>query len=239
MLPPVHLNGFCMCARSLLAGLDERAMTAYTAGLGRHARTVTIPDDGHEAFHAEFAQAVADTLAGRRTVLFMRCVKGWSGPATVNGQQVVGTVRAHRTPVTRAATDPAQTHAVEAWLSAYRLKELSTNGGHPSRGLATALSATAGPRLKALSPGPVTARPPSPASSPDGSSADRRPSTRRSAFGSKPFWFTALNSKPSPATSAPSARCSPSARRTAAAVARCRPARRSAWPPHACCGYRS
>ncbi|MFD3334714.1 hypothetical protein ACFWV1_18970 [Streptomyces sp. NPDC058700] len=149
VLPIVHLNGFRMGTPSLLADLDQRALTAYAAGLGWHARAVTVPDDGHEVFHAELAQAVADTLTGRRTVLFMRCVKGWSGPATVNGQQVLGTARAHKTPLTRAASDSAQTHALEAWLSSYRPEELFTDGGHPGPGLNAALTATAWPRLKA------------------------------------------------------------------------------------------
>lgn len=152
VLPIVHLNGFRMGAPSLLAGLDVRALAAYVAGLGWHARTVTVPDDGHEAFHAELAASVADTLAGRRTVLFMRCVKGWSGPATVNGQQVLGTARAHKTPLTRAASDSAQTHALEAWLSSYRPEELFTDGGHPGPDLAAALAGTRWPRLKARRP---------------------------------------------------------------------------------------
>ncbi|WP_432246649.1 hypothetical protein ACRAR1_00130 [Streptomyces sanyensis] len=155
VLPIVHLNGFRMGAPSLLAGLDARALTAYAAGLGWHARTVTVPDDNHEAFHAELAQAVADTLAGRRTVLFMRCVKGWSGPTTVNGQQVIGTARAHKTPLTKAATDSAQLRALEAWLSSYRPEELFTDGGHPGPGLAAALAAAAWPRLKAPHPAPT------------------------------------------------------------------------------------
>nr|MDT0519834.1 hypothetical protein [Streptomyces sp. DSM 41633] len=147
VLPIVHLNGFRMGAPSLLASLDARALTAYAAGLGWHARTVTVPDDGHEAFHTKLAQGVADTLAGRRTVLFMQCVKGWSGPAAVNGQQVLGTARAHKTPLTRAASDSAQTYALEAWLSSYRPEELFTDDGHPRPGLAAALAATAWPRL--------------------------------------------------------------------------------------------
>ncbi|MFB7467280.1 hypothetical protein ACFCZ1_27905 [Streptomyces sp. NPDC056224] len=155
VLSIVHLNGFRMGAPSLLAGLDERDLTAYAAGLGWHARTVTVPDDGHEAFHAELAPAVADTLAGRRTVLFMRCLKGWSGPAAVNGQQVLGTARAHKTPLARAASDSAQRHALEAWLSSYRPEELFTDGGHPGPGLDAALAGTAWPRLKAPRPGPA------------------------------------------------------------------------------------
>ncbi|MEV8535643.1 hypothetical protein [Streptomyces sp. NPDC051211] len=155
VLPVVHLNGFRMGAPSLLAGLDARALTAYAAGFGWSARAVTVPDDGHEVFHAELAQAVADTLAGRRTVLFMRCVKGWSGPAAVNGQQVLGTARAHKTPLARAACDSAQTHALEAWLSSYRPEELFTDGGHPGPGLAAALAGTAWPRLKASRPAPA------------------------------------------------------------------------------------
>lgn len=149
VLPIVHLNGLRMGAPSLLAALDEQALTAYAAGLGWHSRTVTVPNDGHDVFHAELVQAVADTLAGRRTVLFMRCVKGWSGPAAVNGQQVLGTARAHKTPLSRAAFDAAQLHALEAWLSSYRPEELFTGSGHPSPGLASALAATAWPRLKA------------------------------------------------------------------------------------------
>lgn len=58
-------------------------------------------------------------------------------------------------------------------------------------------------REKRTSPNPVTARPPSPASSPDGSSGDPRPSRRSTAFDSRPSWATAPNSTPSPLTSGP------------------------------------
>lgn len=69
-------------------------------------------------------------------------------------------------------------------------------------------------RDKRLSPGPVTARPPSPESPPDGSSADPTGDPHRdgarSAQGRSEF--IALKWTPSPATSAPSVTCSPSAR---------------------------
>ncbi|WP_411107285.1 hypothetical protein [Streptomyces sp. cmx-4-9] len=155
VLPIVNLNGFRMGAPSLLAAFDERALGTYAAGLGWHARTVTVPDDGHDAFASELAQAVTNTLAGRRTVLFMRCVKGWSGPDIVNGRRVLGTARAHKTPLARAATDPAQAQALQEWLSSYRPEELFTDGGRPGPGLTAALSATAWPRLKARRPVPA------------------------------------------------------------------------------------
>ncbi|MGW7318173.1 phosphoketolase family protein [Streptomyces sp. NPDC054865] len=185
VLPIVHLNGFRMGAPSLLAGLDTHGLAAYAAGLGRHARTVTVPDDGHEVFHAELAQAVADTLAGRRTVLFMRCVKGWSGPVAVNGQQVLGTARAHKTPLSRAAFDSTQLLALEAWLASYRPEELFTGTGHPAPGLATALSATAWPRLKAPRPAPaprVTGRQQQPVSFEDAVAAVIRAHARPGDF---------------------------------------------------------
>lgn len=147
VLPIVHLNGFRMGAPSTLSRFDDQALDGYAAGLGWHARIVHVPADGHRAFRTELAQAVADTLAGRRTVMFMRCVKGFTGPATAAGQPVLGTARAHKTPLTHAATDATQREALERWLSSYRPGELFTRDGRPGPDLAAALTATAWPRL--------------------------------------------------------------------------------------------
>lgn len=93
-------------------------------------------------------------------------------------------------------------------------------------------------REKRLSPGPVTTRPPSPRIVAGWILRRRRPSPRSSTFGSRPFGSTAANSMLSPATSGPSARCSPSARANGCRSGSTPSGETTSQPPHPCRGHR-
>jgi xylulose-5-phosphate/fructose-6-phosphate phosphoketolase len=77
-------------------------------------------------------------------VIFLRCVKGWSGP-----------VAAHKTPLTDLAYDSHQRVLLRRWLSSYRPSELFDADGQPIGALADALDEI---RLCEL-PSPDLARP--------------------------------------------------------------------------------
>lgn len=131
VFPVVHLNGYRMGGPSLLGGMSDEQVCVYAQGLGwepviQHVRT------GDLAEHAAFQQVVADgidaTRQGDRRVVFLRCVKGWSGP-----------VGAHKTPLIDLSKSADQRAQLTKWMSSYRPWELFDDDGRPVGELASAL----------------------------------------------------------------------------------------------------
>ncbi|MEE4544693.1 hypothetical protein V2S66_22300 [Streptomyces sp. V4-01] len=108
VVPIVHVNGFRMGDRSLQGSMDDAQLRAYAAGLGWRGRVVDVAagsDDEHRAFRAALSDALEESASGGRAAVFLRCVKGWSGPDIVGGHRVLGTARAHKTPLSGARDD--------------------------------------------------------------------------------------------------------------------------------------
>ncbi len=144
VVPVVHVNGFRMGDRSLLGGMDDAQLRAYAAGLGWQGRVVDVAagsDDEHHAFRTALSDALEESAGGARTAVFLRCVKGWSGPEAVGGQRVLGTAHAHKTPLSDARYDELERKQLEEWLASYRPVELFDGRGHPVGDLADALDA--------------------------------------------------------------------------------------------------
>lgn len=144
VLPVVHLNGQRMGGPSLLGAMSDEEVSAYARGLGwtaviTHVRTGDPAE--HLAFHRAMVTGLDAARRGERRVIFLRCVKGWSGPA---GE--------HKTPLTDPAGNPRQRAALRRWLSSYRPGELLDDDGQSIGSLAAALD---GFRL----PDPPEARP--------------------------------------------------------------------------------
>src|SRR5881396_3588285 len=62
-------------------------------------------------------------------MLILRTPKGWTGPKTVDGEQVEGTFRAHQVPVTDFASHPDHIQVLEEWLRSYNIEELFDSSG--------------------------------------------------------------------------------------------------------------
>jgi xylulose-5-phosphate/fructose-6-phosphate phosphoketolase len=142
VLPIVHVNGFRMGDRSLLGTLDDDALRAYATGLGFtpdvvHVRTADAGE--HQAFHDALSTAITATDNGQRRVIFLRCAKGWGGPAYLAGQAILGTSRAHKTPITEPARDLEQFAVLRQWLASYRPAELFDPDGTATAALADAI----------------------------------------------------------------------------------------------------
>lgn len=145
VLPVVQVNGFRMGSTSLLGRMADEELSAYAAGLGWTPRVfhLTRGDlDEHAAFHRLLTEAVHDVLQYERTVIFLRCVKGWTGPATAGGRVVLGTPGLHKTPLTTAHSDPEERKQLENWLTSYRPWELFDGDGQPIGPLAVGVSAS-------------------------------------------------------------------------------------------------
>lgn len=142
VLPIVQLNGFRMGAASVLGRMTDEEITAYAAGLGWKPRVFRL-SRGDLGEHTRFHRLLIDTLhatsRAEPTAIFLRCEKGWSGPATMNGRPLLGTARLHKTPLTTLASDPAQFRQLRRWLDSYRPHELFGHSGRPAGLLGTAL----------------------------------------------------------------------------------------------------
>ncbi|MFI7511491.1 hypothetical protein ACIBSS_32245 [Micromonospora aurantiaca] len=134
VLPVVHLNGRRMGGPSLLGAMSDEQVSAYARGLGWEPVVVEVGTAPGLAKHAEFHRVlvagVEATARGAHRVVFLRCVKGWSGP-----------IGAHKTPLTDLSGDPCQLAALRTWLSSYRPSELFEPDAQPVGALASALGA--------------------------------------------------------------------------------------------------
>ncbi|MET8553292.1 hypothetical protein [Micromonospora zamorensis] len=153
VLPIVHLNGHRMGSPSLLGAMSDEQVSAYAVGLGWDPVIVEVGSgpglDEHAEFHRVLVAGVEATARRAHRVVFLRCVKGWSGP-----------VGAHKTPLTDLAGDPSQLAALRAWLTSYRPSELFDADAQPVGALASALDAI---DIGSALPVPPTLPPPVPA----------------------------------------------------------------------------
>ncbi|MFD7443995.1 hypothetical protein [Streptomyces sp. NPDC059909] len=173
VLPVVHVNGYRMGGRALLGAMDDAELVAYFAGLGWDARVVQVTTgsrEEHATFHTALWDALEATLHDQPTVLVMRCVKGWSGPASLGGRTLLGTAGLHKTPLVSPRTDPEQLSKLAHWLSSYQPLELFDADGHARGELAEAVSAA---RWCSLAP-----------------SEQRRSGDRPMAHGARGYTFT-------------------------------------------------
>lgn len=165
VVPIVHVNGFRMGAASILGGMTDTALGAFATGNGWQAQVVDVPPygaDSHTEFERALLAAVAAALTGQPSLVFLRCVKGWSGPAEIAGRPILGTHRAHKTPLHAAAKDPEHLRLLRAWLISYRPHELFDSEGIPVGDLAAALDraswhALSRPKPIAVPPVPASA----------------------------------------------------------------------------------
>ena len=144
VLPILHLNGYKIANPTVLARIPESELREMLEGYG-HA-PIFVTGDDPEPVHQQMAAALDDALdqiagiqdaARSRTVksrprwpmIVLRTPKGWTGPKTVDGQQVEGTFRSHQVPVTDFKSKPEHLHILEDWLRSYKPDELFDKSG--------------------------------------------------------------------------------------------------------------
>lgn len=145
VLPVVHVNGYRMGGRSVLGALDDGELRRYFAGLGWDVKIEHVVEgsrEEHASFHEALWDALKSTLDRRPTALILRCVKGWSGPASLGGRPLMNTPDMHKTPLANPRTSPEQLKRLADWLASYRPTDLFDPGGHARGPLAEAVSRT-------------------------------------------------------------------------------------------------
>ena len=144
VLPILHLNGYKIANPTVLARIPESELRALLEGYGYE--PVFVSGEDPEPVHQQMAatlETALDRIAliqkaarsqGERTrprwpMIVLRTPKGWTGPRTVDGQQVEGTFRAHQVPVTDFASKPDHLRILEDWMRSYRPEELFDKSG--------------------------------------------------------------------------------------------------------------
>ncbi len=144
VLPILHLNGYKIGGPTVFGRTDDADLTKFFEGSGYAPRFVESSDPMtvHEAFaatlddcHASILEIQRDARDARAVtrprwpMIVLRTPKGWTGPRTVDGQQVEGTFRAHQVPVARVREDPAHLAILEEWMRSYRPETLFDEHG--------------------------------------------------------------------------------------------------------------
>ena len=153
VLPILHLNGYKIANPTILARMPEDQLEQLLRGYGHVPHFVTVADPADTAAaHRDFAAALDACLAGIRTIqqrhrsgtaqdgtaqegaaqwpmIVLRSPKGWTGPKTVDGEQVEGTWRSHQVPLNEVRTNPGHLSQLQQWLESYRPAELFDDRG--------------------------------------------------------------------------------------------------------------
>ncbi|HET9782156.1 MAG TPA: phosphoketolase family protein [Candidatus Dormibacteraeota bacterium] len=147
VIPILHLNGYKIANPTVLARIPEEELIELMKGYGHN--PVVVSGDDPMKVHQQLAAAMdwaldeIDGIKRRRDsarpqwpMIVLRTPKGWTGPKTVDGQQVEGTFRAHQVPVDNFAGKPEHLKILEDWLRSYHPEKLFDDSGKLVRRLA-------------------------------------------------------------------------------------------------------
>jgi xylulose-5-phosphate/fructose-6-phosphate phosphoketolase len=144
VLPILHLNGYKIANPTLLARMDDTALTHLFTGYGY--RPYFIEGHEPEAMHQKMAHTLDAIVGEIRSIqaaardgktselpawpmIVLRTPKGWTGPKIVDGKPMEDTWRAHQVPVTDFASHPGHLKILEDWMKSYHAEELFDSTG--------------------------------------------------------------------------------------------------------------
>ena len=144
VLPILHLNGYKIANPTVLARIPETELVALFEGYGH--TPVIVSGDDPALVHQQMAAALdwaldaiarikqaagSDHGAQRPSwpMIILRTPKGWTGPKTIDGEQIEGTFRAHQVPISDFAAEPSRIKVLDDWMRSYRPEELFDGSG--------------------------------------------------------------------------------------------------------------
>ncbi|WP_425837033.1 phosphoketolase family protein [Streptomyces fractus] len=147
VLPVLHLNGYKIANPTVLARIPDAELDELLRGYGHE--PLHVSGDDPPRVHRDLARAMDQALdriariqrearegkATRRPrwpMIVLRTPKGWTGPASVDGEPVEGTWRSHQVPLPAVRENPDHLRQLEAWLRSYRPEELFDAEGRPT-----------------------------------------------------------------------------------------------------------
>lgn len=137
VLPILHLNGYKISNPTILSRIPKTELKSLFEGYGY--KPIFVEGNKPEKMHREMAKAMDRCIemikniwyksrkmgnSNRPTwpMIILRTPKGWTGPKTVDGQQIENTFRAHQVPI--GMTKENHLHLLENWLKSYKPEEL-------------------------------------------------------------------------------------------------------------------
>ncbi|KAM0748828.1 D-xylulose 5-phosphate/D-fructose 6-phosphate phosphoketolase [Meredithblackwellia eburnea MCA 4105] len=146
VIPVLHRNGFKISERTIPGTMDETELSLLYTGYGYQVRFVSYEPEGpysmggndpaDKVMHANFAASIDWAYAEVRKIqkaarsgkpidkprwpmIILTSPKGWTGPATNQGQQLLNSYRSHQVPLPAALTDAGELAHLEKWLRSY------------------------------------------------------------------------------------------------------------------------
>jgi xylulose-5-phosphate/fructose-6-phosphate phosphoketolase len=143
VLPILHLNGYKIAGPTVLARISREELEALFRGYGYD--LFLVEGDEPSAMHQLMAATLDAVIARIRAIqksarsrglnerprwplIILRSPKGWSGPATVDGEPMEGSFRSHQVPIADMER-PGHLKLLERWLKSYRPHELFDQAG--------------------------------------------------------------------------------------------------------------
>ena len=142
VLPILHLNGYKISNPTVLDRISDEELLSLFKGYGWE--PILVAGEEPMYMHKEMSKALDKCIEKIKKIqksaresgcverpiwpmIILRTPKGWTGPKKVNGQEIVGTFRAHQVPIDMSGDDHLD--LLEAWLRSYHPEELFDNNG--------------------------------------------------------------------------------------------------------------
>ncbi|GAA5991913.1 hypothetical protein JCM11641_003020 [Rhodosporidiobolus odoratus] len=147
VLPILHVNGFKISERTIPGTMDDIELALLYSGYGYQVRFVEYEAQGEahmggndpadKALHANMAASLDWAYSEIRKIqkaaregdkpvekprwpmLILRSPKGWTGPASEHGKQLLNSFASHQVPIPDAKTDDGALKQLEQWLHSY------------------------------------------------------------------------------------------------------------------------
>ncbi len=147
VLPVLHLNGYKIAGPTVLARKDPADLRRLLGGHGYE--VLEVEGDDLPGMHHRFAAALDKavdrireiqqearsgggvTAQPRWPLIVLRSPKGWTGPAVVDGVQVVDSWRSHQVPLSGVKENPEHLRILRDWLLSYQPQDLFDGDGSP------------------------------------------------------------------------------------------------------------
>jgi len=146
VLPIVHINGYKISNPTIFGRMDDTELTQYFKGLGYMPLIVSgrsIDKKMMTALEKAYQQIRKVQTKARRSdkpvlkpkmpVILLRSPKGWKGIHDFANKTFEGSFNSHGIPLGHPKDNEEELVAVEKWLSSYKVDELISKKGGPSK----------------------------------------------------------------------------------------------------------
>lgn len=142
VLPILHLNGYKISNPTIFSRISHEEIEDFFKGCGW--KPYFVEGDDPMTMHKKMAETLDviieeikniqknarenhDTSRKKWPMIVLRTPKGWTGPDKVDGNQILGSFRAHQVPITMEK--PEHLDLLKEWLESYKPEELFDKNG--------------------------------------------------------------------------------------------------------------